>query len=219
MSDAGRRHLAKSVGFASKAALEAVASPIPVLGAILSRAITTLETDKLSHRIEALFADVTSLAAKVDRSKFDREYVESPDFEGIVLAALEAGRRSNDLHKRRWVAAVLVGAATNERPRDLDTEAILNTIGTLTSAELTLARLIYEGVDRTDFGIVQGVAPPAGFPDLDFHLKRVGAAGLIDGREPLTDFGPRALSYFPTDTFGRLVTLLKAGGWSLDKDP
>jgi hypothetical protein len=138
--------------------------------------------------------------------------VQSEAFEDVVLAAIDAGRHSSTREKRRLVAATLVGTATVDRPQGIDAGALLDTLGGLSSEDLLVARLLYQGVERTTGGIVQGVLPPTGVPDVDFHVARLVAAGLFVGRGPLSDFAIQQTSYFPTETFERLIRLLKAGG-------
>ncbi len=207
-----RKHLVRSVGFTTKAAVELVASAIPGIGGTIATAIATLETERVSRRLEAFVQEVRQLYAGVQIDKLDRDYVESEAFEDVVLAAIDAGRRSSTPEKRRLVAAALVGTATLDRPQSLDAESLLDTLGGLSSEDLVVARLLYQGVDRTVGGIVGGAIPPANVPDVDFHIARLVAAGLFVGRGPLSDFAIQQTSYFPTETFERLIQLLKAGG-------
>jgi len=192
--------------------VELVASAIPGIGGTIATAIATLETERVSRRLEAFVQEVRQLYAGVQIDKLDRDYVESEAFEDVVLAAIDAGRRSSTPEKRRLVAAALVGTATLDRPQSLDAESLLDTLGGLSSEDLVVARLLYQGVDRTVGGIVGGAIPPANVPDVDFHIARLVAAGLFVGRGPLSDFAIQQTSYFPTETFERLIQLLKAGG-------
>ena len=206
------KHLTRTAGFTTKAAVQLVASAIPGIGGTIASAIATLETERVSRRLEALVEEVRQLYARVQVDKLDRDYVQSEAFDDVVLAAIEAGRRSSSREKRRLVAAALIGAATVDRPQGLDAEALLDTLGALSSEDLMLARRLYQGLDRTVGGIVAGALPPPDVPDVDFHIARLVAAGLFVGRGPLSDFAIQQTSYFPTDTFERLIQLLKAAG-------
>lgn len=197
--------------FTTKATVELAASTIPLIGGTIATAIATMETARINRRLEAFIQEVHELYSRLDVDKLDRGYVQSDAFGDVVMAAIDAGRRSSSLNKRRVVAASLVGAITIDRPSGLDAEALLDTLGGLSPDDLSVARLLYSAVDRTTFGIVGGAAPP-NVPDVDFHIARLVAAGLFVGRGPMTDFAVQQTSYFPTETFERLIRLMSAGG-------
>jgi hypothetical protein len=211
-SGSKQKHLTRTAGFTTKAALELVASAIPGIGGTIATAIAMLETEKVSRRLGALMQEVHQLYAGIQTDKLDRDYVQSEAFEEVVMAAIEAGRRSSSREKRRMVAATLVGTVTIDRPPGLDVEALLDMLGGLSSEDLRVARLLYRGVDRTAGGIVGGAVPPTDVPDVDFHVARLVAAGLFVGRGPMSDFAIQQMSYFPTETLERLIQLLLAGG-------
>jgi len=189
-----------------------VASAIPGIGGPIATAIASLETERISHRLNAFVLEVRDRFARVQEEKLDHDFVESEAYLDVVMAAIDGGRRSSNQHKRQVIAATLVGAATVDRPSSLDAEALLDTLSGLSPHDLFVARLLYQGVDRTLHGIVGGAAVPANVPDVDFHIARLVAAGLFVGRGPLSDFAVQETSYLPTETFDRLIQLLQAGG-------
>jgi hypothetical protein len=117
------------------------------------------------------------------------------------------------------VAGVLTGATTVDRPPALDIEAVLTAIRDLSPTSLRLALEIERRYRENDSPETYGGAiyPPE-WPDRVFLLKRLEAAGLV---EELTGtfldyLGGR---YKPTETFVRILGVLKAAGWSGELDP
>lgn len=56
--------------------------------------------------------------ASLDEGKLDRGYVESEEFQDAAIAAIHSAKRSSEQEKRRWLADVLIGAASVGRPSD-----------------------------------------------------------------------------------------------------
>lgn len=193
-------------------AAQIVASAVPLLGGPIAAGIAAWEGRRVSKRIEALMGEFATLAERIDQRKLDKTYVGTDDFQDAVIAALDAGRRTADADKRRVIAAILLGAAFTERPPQLDVEALLGTIGSLSPQDLALARILYEesGGDEPK-AIVTGAVGPADFPDRDFHLKRLEAGGLIKEKTGST-YGYAGGEYQMTMTFHRLMALLKLTG-------
>src|SRR3989442_6854228 len=100
---------------ASGAAQIAV-SAVPLLGGPIAAGIAAWEGRRLSKRIEALVGEIATMAKQIDQSKLDKTYVQTVEFEDAVVAALDAGRRTAEVDKRRVIARILLGAAFTERP-------------------------------------------------------------------------------------------------------
>lgn len=192
-------------------AAQIVASVVPVLGGPVAAGIAAWEGRRVSKRIEALVGEIAVLAKQIDQGKLDKSYVQTGEFQDAVIAALDAGRRTGDSEKRRVIAAILLGAAFAEKPPQLDVEALLNTIGSLSPQDLALARFLYNESIRPDpKAVASTAAAPADFPDREFHLKRLEAGGLI--KEMTGTYGGSGGLYFMTATFHRLMALLKLTG-------
>lgn len=193
-------------------AAQVAISVVPVVGGPIAAGIAAWEGHRISKRVEALVTEIATLAGRIDKDKLDKTYVQSDDFQDVVIAALESGRRTADAQKRRFIAAILLGAAFAEKPQQLDVEALLDTIGNLSPQDLALARLLYDesGGDEPK-SIVTSVVGPVDFPDRDFHLKRLEAGGLINEKTGAT-YGYQGGEYLMTMTFHRLMALLKLTG-------
>jgi len=190
---------------------------IPVVGPVVADAIAAFEERRRSQQVNAMIEALRAQLVAVNASKLDQEWIESPAFPDAIQRALEAGRRTSDESKRRLIAAVLGGAVTTSRPRALDVEALLDVLGSLTMIDLELARRLWiEAGAGEARAVVTSVIGPPDFPYLDFHLKRLEAAGLIGstaGRH--LDY---AGQYMLTGTFHRLMDLLAAGGVTFDAE-
>jgi hypothetical protein len=192
-------------------AAQIVASAVPLLGGPIAAGVAAWEGRRVSKRIEALVGEIATLAERIDQRKLDKTFVGTDDFQDLVIAALDAGRRTADADKRRVIAAILLGAAFTERPAQLDVEALLDTIGSLSPQDLALARFLFTESARDEPKAIANVAvAPADFPDREFHLKRLEAGGLI--QEVTGTYGGSGGQYFMTTTFHRLMALLKLTG-------
>ena len=184
---------------------------VPFVGPVVSQASSLYASERRSQQLDELIVEIQQRLANLAAEKIDRSYVETAEFQEAAFRAFDAGRTTNNANKRQLIAAALVGAATVSRPAGLDVEAILDTLRVLTPTDLDLARKLWDesGGDEPK-SIVTAVIGPADFPDLEFHLKRLEAAGLI------TSTAGRHLDwsgqYLLTGTFHRLMALLRIGG-------
>jgi hypothetical protein len=109
-----------------------------------------------------------------------------------------------------------LGAATIERPPDLDIEAVLVAIRDLSPAMLWMAgRIQVLASNPAQSQRMYGRAIPPAMPDRDFVLNRLVGAGLI------TEAGSGRFQVFqgdysPTDTLTRTIRTMQAGGWAPD---
>jgi hypothetical protein len=209
------RRVGKDVAFGGRTAAQMAVAMVPVLGGAIGAGITALEMQGLTQRMEAMVGEVADAVRRVDEAKVDRDYIASPAFVDVVMAALDAGRRTSDRDKLKMIASILVGTATVDRPEELDVEAVLVAVRDLSPTALAMARRIHELAENPELsGLPHGRAIPPGGPDRDFLLNRLEAAGLIQ-RFGVSGFrlaGP-AGQYSPTDTLTRILRLMQAGGW------
>jgi hypothetical protein len=187
---------------------------IPLVGPTVSVAVTALEMHATTKRLDMFFEELRRLGARVDEEKVDRAYLDSPEFVDSVMAAIDAARRTSDRTKQRMVAAFLLGAATVERPTDLDVEAVLIAVRDLSPIALWMAGRIHElASDPGESQRMYGRAIPPAVPDRDFVLNRLVAAGLINevgtGR-----FQAFQGDFSPTETLTRTMRTMQAGGWT-----
>ena len=146
-----------------------------------------------------------------ERGRLDDQILESPEFHSLVFQAALAAAGETDAEKVDLYAAILAGAASTERPSELNVRAVLSTLTSLTADELQLARQFYEDFDRGQNAIIDGLATPAWGPDTGLYLKRLEIANLIipeyaRGKNPLEG---TLGTYYVTDTFHRLITLVR----------
>src|SRR5436853_3850041 len=109
----------EAVSFAGVSVLSAV----PVVGPVVSGAITELEIRHISLRLKAFEQQLNDLAAHIDQGRIDWVYIESVEYLDLAIASLEAARRTSDVQKLRAIGAILFGAASLDRPPHLDAEA------------------------------------------------------------------------------------------------
>lgn len=134
----------------------------------------------------------------------------------LVDAAIRAARgalETGDRAKVRMLASVLVGATSTERPPDLDVESVVASLVSLTPADLDYARRLAEANCDNRFGPVQYPQDPVPDPDGHFRMMRLQGAGLVlaQGSGSMLGAGP-VLTYRLTETFWRILDLLRAGG-------
>jgi hypothetical protein len=131
----------------------------------------------------------------------DRDFVSGERYQDILLAGIEAARRTSDAEKRRLVADILVGAARVDRIPDLEADALLNSVAALSPREVILLRTIrlrglssFRMTDFPDYG-----------PDLMFDLKRLEAAGFISEAAELVTREYKGPAYDVTATYDRMM--------------
>ena len=109
------------------------------------------------------------------------------------------------------MAAVLVGAATINSLPDLDAEALLDTLGSLTTGDLLILAWVGHGRLEKRFHVSDLPAELQG-PDLDFHLHRLEAAGMIRYVADRPTKGYDWRIYDTTATFDRMMKLIDESG-------
>jgi len=185
---------------------------IPLVGPPLAIALAELELRHLSSRLEALITELREAIDRVDRTKVDHVFLETPAFTDIVIAGLDAARRTSDRDKLSLLASILAGATTVERPHGLDVEGLLVAIRDLPPSALQLAWAMQRAGQATPYSILERYQVPPDWPDGDFMMGRLIAAGLARG------FQGDGMTFQPggyqlTGTWDRLVRLAEQGGW------
>jgi len=207
----GRRHVANDALFIGKSTIVSLAAGVPIVGPQVATAINILEGERITKRLKAFMEEMRERVSRLEQEKLDRRYVETEEFRDVAMAAIEAAKRTSRADKRRWIASVLIGAARIDRPADLDAEALLDTLAGLTARELQM--LNWLSLWRGDVHVAE-MLPDLYVSDLDYHLHRLDAAGMIHfGPELPTRSGSadrRMIS--GTFTFNRLMALVSSGG-------
>lgn len=161
--------------------LAAVAAVVPVLGGSLSTILTGYATHEAGRRFEALLADLRDEIDKVGDEKVDQAYLNSEEFLDLLIRASRIAFDTRDAEKRRWCAALLAGALTVERSDELDHEALLRVVGSLSPQTVAFARDCY--VAATANVPADYRNPPVEYPKEahgQFLLSQLRAVGLID---------------------------------------
>lgn len=207
------KHIQKDATFTTKALVVSAAAGIPVVGSQISTAISIWEGERISRRVETFVAEVGARFSKLESEGLDRGYINSEAFQDVVIAALQAAKRSSGNGKRAWVASVLIGAATLNRPPDLDAEAILDMLGLLTERELGILAWAWTNSQVTGEFFSGALPRNLTGPDYSFHMVRLESAGMIAYRADVPIMGGYDYRMFrPTNTFRRLMTMIDATG-------
>jgi hypothetical protein len=207
------KRLTSDAVFTTKALATTAASAIPVLGGPIATAIGIWEGERISRRVETFIEEMQARVSKLEREKLDKNYVETEAFQDATISALQAAKRSSSRTKREWIAAILLGSATTNRPPDLDADALLDLVGTLSEAELLI--LQWAWLHKDSGGMFHSVWLPAQLQgvDYDFRLSRLGSFGLIGYKADRPVAGSYDWRIFGfTNTFRRLMSAIQAGG-------
>jgi len=207
-----------AVLYSGNPAFRAVLAAIPFvsgLDALLATAGSNTALERLRALIEDLGAQVGQLTDKQDRAVTEEQLLDS------AIRAVRGATETGNREKVRTIAAALVGATSVDRPRDLDVESVIAALVSLTPADLAAARRLVDHLGPGTFP-----PPPELGPDALFLMARLQAAGLLESivlpaSEPTARHGPGyrtdpAIEFRFTPTFGRILTLLRAGGVDID---
>jgi len=208
------KHARKDAAFLSKVVVLTTAAGIPVIGPQISTAIDIWEGERISRRVEDFIEEVNARFSKLEEEKLDRAYINSDAFQDAVISAVQAAKTSSAPSKREWVAGVLIGAITTDRPADLDVEALLDTIAGLTERELAILARVWTIAQNVASEFYSGGLPDfLKGPDYNFHLLRLESAGMITYRADLPVMGSYdRRTFVTTETFRRLMRLIEAAG-------
>lgn len=186
---------------------------IPFVGGPLATVVAELELRHLGLRVERWIQELRAAIDRVEHAKVDHAFLATPEFTDIVIADIEAARRTNDGEKLRLLASVLAGATSVERPTELDIEGLLVTIRDLPPAAINLVLSIHRQAGQTPHSYLQGYYPPTDFPDGDFVMNRLVAAGFAREFNVVGGMTFQQPGWQLTSTWYRLVELVKTGGW------
>ena len=201
----------KLAGFTARSLAEISVTLIPVIGGPLGAAFTALELAAVSRRLDQFFIELKVSTSNLDSRKVDHAYLDTDAFVDVVMAALEAARRTSNRAKHRILAAILTGAASTDRPQQLDVEDVLVVLRDLSTPALALLQEILVQAKGEPVGSITTAIVPPTVPDREFLLNRLVAAGFVREMK-ISDFSPYQ-HYQPTDTLLRVVQLMEAGGW------
>lgn len=161
------------------------------IGGAIDVLVTTRGAALVERRLTAFIEELRGAAERLGEEKVDRAFLDTEEWDDLVIRAMRSAADTRDREKIRLYAALLVGAAATDRDRDVDLESLLSAIAELSPLEIRLARSIYEmqklDVDR-DLELTEVVArgwgDPAKYPaeamaNLTFHLKRLERTGLV----------------------------------------
>ena len=203
------------VAYARHPVVRALVTVIP-FGSFFDALVGTAGSNLVLDRAEVLGEEVRQAIARVPTEKQDPAVTEEQLFDAAIRAvrgAMETGSRE----KVQMIAAILVGSTSVDRPVDLDVESITASMVNLTPADLRSARRLADHLGPGTF------LPPSELgPDSLFFIGRLQAAGLIEsvainaakpsGRHRVLEDVLPAIEYRFTPTFGRIISLLRAGG-------
>jgi hypothetical protein len=132
------------------------------------------------------------------------QLVDQGELQDAAIKAMRGAMETSDREKVTLLMGILAEASTRDRPPRLDLEAVVDELVRLSPLELGLAREIFDGVEAARGGIHN--PPVAANPDLDFHLLRLSAAGLITTTPAQV---PSYRGYTVTPTFRRIIRMAR----------
>lgn len=204
------------VSAASAAAIPGLAELVVSGSGVPTAAVVGALTNRLGRyggkQTESLIEGLRERVARLEEEgKLDRERLARLDELGgmqAVSANLFAVPEKTALY-----ADLLAGVVSTEAPEVLDVEAFLETLQSLSVAEVSLAAEMYdrwEGMELMERQ--QGVTAHAG-EDTQYYLKRLEGAGLITSilKTGPPGAGVTAGNFELTPTLERLIAVLRSG--------
>ena len=192
-------------GYAANPAVRALVVAFPLAGGMLDALAGTAGTNIAIERLRVLIEELTGSLERLEGSKVDQDVTSDELIDAAIKAtrgAIETGARE----KVRTLAAALVGSTSSDRPPELDAESAIDSLVSLTPADLAFARHFTS--QRGPFMTPHGLGP-----DPQFRMMRLQGAGLVESTpaEPVPG-GSSRFWFRMTPTFWRLLELLRAGG-------
>jgi hypothetical protein len=198
-------------------ALAATGDPNLILAGVSANFVDVALATHMANRIEANREELSDrtearLRRLEDGGRLDEKVLKDPLFHALVFQAAVAAAQESEAEKIEWYAAILAGAASRDRPPELNVRALLSSMVFLTAEEMRLARQFYEDFHQSKHAIVDGAPTPNWGPDTSLYLRRLESANLIVSQvvEALpARFQGTAGNYFVTSTFHRLMELVR----------
>jgi hypothetical protein len=135
----------------------------------------------------------------------DRRFFETEEGADLIFAALVASARTRHREKLRLYAAVLAGAATYNRPEEVEPEALLDSLIGLTPIEVSMLRVIHECRTK-GWEVTVAAFPAEAQPQQGLHIARLTAAGFI-GTFHVSTLGGGVNATTPTSALTALMAL------------
>ncbi|MCU4771678.1 hypothetical protein OB977_00695 [Bacillus cereus] len=202
--------------------IKAIIAGIPTFGASIDAIVSSKQAEYKEKRIKELFYFLKASLDKVEKSKIDKEWVESEAFYDLLSAAIESSTKSRSIEKTKMNAMILSNVLTVENSRDYRPEEYISILSELTTLECKVLLVVYNRFQavKEENGSSVELSKKAGWKeaiteecgidknDLDFVMKRLERTGFIK------EITGAILSYTGgeyciTDTFEKFMGYLK----------
>ena len=183
--EAGKRYARTDV-------LRVVVRAIPLVGDAIDTMLTTGHAQIVEERTRYLLTGLSLDVLRLKEEAIDREYVGSPAFHDLMVAAVLDSAAARDREKIRLNARILAGAIQVGPGDDGDPEAHLDLIAGLKAHDLVVLRAIIAQqreapTDRNllvwansrGWGRLQEQIAPVPVHDLEYRLHRLERAGCV----------------------------------------
>lgn len=202
--------------------IKAIIAGIPTFGASIDAIISSKQAEYKEKRIKELLYYLKASLEKVEKSKIDKEWIESEAFYDLFNAAIESSIKSRSTEKTKMNAMILSNVLIVENSRDYRPEEYLAILSELTTLECKVLLVVYnrfQAVQEENINDIE-LSRKAGWrealteecgvdkDDLDFVMKRLERTGFV---KEIT--GARLSytggEYYITVTFKKLMEYLQ----------
>lgn len=202
--------------------IKAIVAGIPTIGASIDAIISSKQAEYKDKRIKELFYFLKASLDKVEKSKIDKEWVESEAFYDLLSAAIESSIKSRSTEKTKMNSMILSNVLTIENSRDYRPEEYLAILSELTTLECKVLLVVYnrfQAVQEENINDIElsrkadwkeAIIAECGVDkdDLDFVMKRLERTGFV---KEITGarFSYTGGEYYITGTLKKLMEYLK----------